>query len=49
MGTTTRQQVPQIAGPHRIKYQQELEDLERSVLGGIGLVLEQLVAAKFGV
>ena len=31
-----------VAGPHRIRYQQELEALEESVLGGIGLVLEQL-------
>ena len=35
-------EVPQIPGPHRIRYQQELKDLEESVLGGIGLVLEQL-------
>ncbi len=34
--------VPQIPGPHRIKYQQELRDLEDSVLGGIDLVLDQL-------
>jgi phosphate transport system protein len=35
-------EVPQIPGPHRIRYQQELKALEESVLGGIGLVLEQL-------
>jgi phosphate transport system protein len=42
MATPTGEQVPQIAGPHRIRYQQELKDLEESALGGIGLVLEQL-------
>jgi phosphate transport system protein len=35
-------EVPQIPGPHRIRYQQELKELEESALGGIGLVLEQL-------
>ena len=35
-------EVPPIPGPHRIRYQQELKDLEDSVLGGIDLVLEQL-------
>ena len=34
--------VPEIPRPHRIKYQQELKDLEQSVLGGIDLVIEQL-------
>jgi phosphate transport system protein len=34
--------VPEIPRPHRIRYQQELRDLEESVLGGIDLVLEQL-------
>ena len=34
--------VPEIPRPHRIKYQQELRDLEESVLGGIDLVLEQV-------
>jgi phosphate transport system protein len=34
--------VPQIPKPHRIRYQQELKQLEESVLGGIDLVLEQL-------
>ena len=29
-------------GPHRLKYQQDLEELEKSVIGGIELVLEQL-------
>jgi phosphate transport system protein len=29
-------------GPHRIRYQQELKELEDSVLGGIDLVVEQL-------
>jgi phosphate transport system protein len=29
-------------GPHRIKYQHELKELESHVLGGIDLVLEQL-------
>ncbi len=27
---------------HRLKYQQDLENLEKSVMGGIELVLEQL-------
>jgi phosphate transport system protein len=31
-----------VAGPHRLKYQQDLEDLEKSVLGGIDLVLGQV-------
>ena len=31
-----------MAGPHRIRYQQELLELEERVLGGIDLVLEQL-------
>ena len=35
-------EVPQIPRPHRIRYQQELRDLEDSVLGGIDLVLDQL-------
>jgi phosphate transport system protein len=35
-------QVPVIPGPHRIRYQQELKDLEHSVLGGIDLVVEQV-------
>ena len=34
--------IPQIPRPHRIRYQQELLDLENSVLGGIDLVVEQL-------
>ena len=38
----TYDQVPQIPGPHRIRYQQELQALEDSVLGGIDLVVEQL-------
>jgi phosphate transport system protein len=42
MSTPAREQVPQIAGPHRIRYQQELKELEDSALGGLGLVLEQL-------
>ena len=32
----------EIPGPHRIRYQQELRELEDRVLGGIDLVLEQL-------
>src|SRR3712207_8664562 len=35
-------EVPEIPKPHRIRYQQELKALEESVLGGIGLVVEQL-------
>ena len=35
-------EVPAIPGPHRIRYQQELKDLEDSVLGGIDLVVEQI-------
>jgi phosphate transport system protein len=35
-------QAPQFPGPHRIRYQQELQALEDSVLGGIDLVLEQV-------
>jgi phosphate transport system protein len=35
-------EVPVIPGPHRIRYQQELKDLETSVLGGIDLVVEQV-------
>ena len=35
-------EVPPIPGPHRIRYQQELKDLENSVLGGIDLVVEQM-------
>lgn len=35
-------EVPVIPGPHRIRYQQELKDLENSVLGGIDLVVEQV-------
>ena len=35
------EEVPEIPKPHRIRYQQELVDLEHSVLGGIDLVLEQ--------
>jgi phosphate transport system protein len=35
-------EVPQIPGPHRIRYQQELKQLEDSVLGGIDLVVEQV-------
>jgi phosphate transport system protein len=35
-------EVPVIPGPHRIRYQQELKDLEASVLGGIDLVVEQV-------
>jgi phosphate transport system protein len=35
-------EIPQIPGPHRIRYQQELRSLEDQVLGGIDLVLEQL-------
>jgi phosphate transport system protein len=35
-------EVPPIPGPHRIRYQQELKDLESSVLGGIDLVVEQV-------
>jgi phosphate transport system protein len=31
-----------VAGPHRIRYQQELVELEERVLGGIDLVVEQL-------
>jgi phosphate transport system protein len=38
----TPQEVPDITGPHRIRYQQELQDLEDSVLGGIDLVVEQM-------
>jgi phosphate transport system protein len=41
-GLPTGSEVPHIPGPHRIKYQQELRDLEDRVLGGIDLVLEQL-------
>jgi phosphate transport system protein len=36
------EEVPQIPGPHRIRYQQELKALEDSVLGGIDLVVEQV-------
>jgi phosphate transport system protein len=36
------ERVPEIPRPHRIKYQQELRDLEASVVGGIDLVLEQM-------
>jgi phosphate transport system protein len=36
------EEVPEIPKPHRIRYQQELVDLEHSVLGGIDLVLEQV-------
>jgi phosphate transport system protein len=39
---TTDQEVPEIPGPHRIRYQQELKELEDSVLGGIDLVVEQV-------
>ena len=35
-------EVPPIPGPHRIRYQQELKELELSVLGGIDLVVEQV-------
>jgi phosphate transport system protein len=35
-------EVPTIPGPHRIRYQQELKELENSVLGGIDLVVEQV-------
>jgi phosphate transport system protein len=35
-------EVPQIPKPHRIRYQQELRELEERALGGIDLVLEQL-------
>jgi phosphate transport system protein len=35
-------EVPEIPKPHRIRYQQELKELEDSVLGGIDLVVEQL-------
>ena len=38
----TLSEVPPIPGPHRIRYQQELKDLENSVLGGIDLVVEQV-------
>ncbi|MEA2179089.1 MAG: phosphate transport system protein, partial [Solirubrobacteraceae bacterium] len=31
-----------VQGPHRLKYQQDLEDLEQAVLGGIDLVLGQV-------
>jgi phosphate transport system protein len=34
--------VPEIPRPHRIRYQQQLRDLEDQVLGGVDLVLEQL-------
>jgi phosphate transport system protein len=39
-GETT--EVPQIRGPHRLTYQEELRGLEQSVLGGIDLVVEQV-------
>jgi phosphate transport system protein len=42
MASAERGEVPQIPGPHRIRYQQELRSLEDSVLGGLDLVLEQL-------
>ena len=29
-------------GPHRLKFQQELADLESAVLGGIDLVVDQV-------
>jgi phosphate transport system protein len=35
-------EVPEIPKPHRIRYQQELKELEERVLGGIDLVLEQM-------
>ena len=34
--------VPHRPGPHRLRYQQELADLEQSVLGGIELVVGQV-------
>jgi phosphate transport system protein len=34
--------VPHRPGPHRLRYQQELADLEQAVLGGIELVVAQL-------
>ena len=33
---------PEFRGPHRIRYQRELQSLEDSVLGGIDIVLEQI-------
>ena len=35
-------EVPQIPKPHRLRFQQELQELEESALGGIDLVVEQL-------
>jgi phosphate transport system protein len=34
--------LPHRPGPHRLRYQQELNDLEQSVLGGIELVVGQI-------
>src|SRR3712207_9401739 len=34
--------IPEIPRPHRIRYQQELRELEERALGGIDLVLEQV-------
>jgi phosphate transport system protein len=34
--------VDHVGGPHRLKYQQDLEELEKSVLGGIDLVIGQV-------